>query len=91
MRSQITKWGNSMAVRIPKEVLEQSGIKAQQAVEIKAQEGAIVIEPALSREEQLQQLVDQITPENRHELIDWGEDVGGEILEPYEGEIPKFD
>lgn len=90
MRSQITKWGNSMAVRIPKEILEQTGIKAQQAVDIRAQEGAIVIVPALSREEQLKQLVEQITPENRHDPIDWGEDVGGEILEPYDGEIPKF-
>lgn len=89
MRSQITKWGNSMAVRIPKEILEQTGIKAQQAVDIRAQEGAIVIEPALSREEQLNQLLDQITPENRHEFIDFGEPVGKEIWE-YDGEIPKF-
>lgn len=90
MKSQITKWGNSMAVRIPKEILEQTGIKAQQAVDIRAQEGAIVIEPALSREEQLKQLVEQITPENRHELIDFGEPIGKEILEPYDDEIPKF-
>lgn len=38
----------------------------------------------------LEELVEQITPENRHGETDWGPDVGKEIIE-WEPEVPAKD
>lgn len=79
-KAQMAKWGNSLAVRIPKAVAEKARIREGDAVEIKADKGRI----ELRRAEQiptLEALVAQITPENRHAEVDWGQDVGREKVE----------
>jgi antitoxin MazE len=74
----IAKWGNSLAVRIPKAVAEQARLQAGDVVAIKVLDGHIDVRPA-ERIPTLEELVAQITPENRHEEIDWGPAVGKEI------------
>jgi len=79
MQATVRKWGNSVAVRIPVPVLEQTSLRLDQRVEVSAVDGTIVIRSARPRYT-LEELVAQITPENRHEETDWGPDVGLEIL-----------
>jgi antitoxin MazE len=79
-KAQMSKWGNSLAIRIPKAVAEKARIKEGDSVEIKADRGRIELRRA-ERIPTLEELVAQITPENRHGEIDWGPDVGREKIE----------
>jgi antitoxin MazE len=79
-KAQVAKWGNSLAVRIPKAVAEQARIQEGDSIVIEALKGRIELRRA-ERIPTLEELVAQITPENRHEETDWGPDVGKEIIE----------
>jgi antitoxin MazE len=71
------KWGNSLAVRIPAHCVEVSGLKEGTPVQVSAKAGRIIIEPARPKYK-LKDLLAQITPENMHSEVDWGEPVGDE-------------
>jgi antitoxin MazE len=77
-RVQVVKWGNSLAVRIPKAVAEQARLQEGDAISIKVLDGHVELRSAKSIPT-LEELVAQITPENRHEETDWGPAVGKEI------------
>jgi antitoxin MazE len=77
--SQVVKWGNSLAVRIPKGVAEQARMKEGDAVVIKAGKGRIELRRA-KKIPTLEELVAQITPENGYAETDWGPDVGREKI-----------
>ncbi len=75
--TQIAKWGNSLGLRLPKAVALEARIAEGDTVEVSVRDGEIVIRaarPAYS----LLELVDQITPENRHGESDWGKPAGRE-------------
>lgn len=81
MKAQIVKWGNSVAVRIPKPVIEQAKLKEGDSLEIEAAgEGRVEIRRA-SKIPTLAQLVAQITPENRYDEVSTGKEVGKEVVE----------
>ena len=81
MKTQMVKWGNSLAVRIPKAVVEEAKLRAGDALEIEASaEGRVELRRA-SRIPTLAQLVSQITPENRYAEISTGTEVGKEVVE----------
>jgi antitoxin MazE len=61
----IVRWGKSLAVRIPKAVAEQSRLQKGDAVSIKILNGRVELRPA-ERIPTLEELVAEITPENRH-------------------------
>ncbi len=77
-KAQIVKWGKSLAVRIPKDVAEQARLHEGDSVLIEVLEGRIKLRPAAGIPT-LEELVAQITPENRHGEIDWGPAVGREF------------
>jgi antitoxin MazE len=79
MRAKVQKWGNSLAVRIPKAVAQEVGLHPDSDVEMSIQRGDLVLAPT-RREYTLEELVRRITPENRHEETDFGPPVGREIL-----------
>ncbi len=80
MKSRIQKWGNSLAVRIPKSFAEEAGLKNESAVNVSLVKGKLVIAPAVSqRKPTLRQLLARITDENRHQSIDTGSPGGKEI------------
>ena len=64
-RMQIVKWGNSLAVRIPKPVAEEAGVREGDAIVIEAAKGQINLRRK-QRIPTLQELVARITAENRH-------------------------
>ena len=79
MKTTAQKWGNSLAIRVPKSVAIQVGLKAQDALDIEVQDGNVVLKPHLQRVYRLEDLIKQITPKNMHGEIDTGIPVGREI------------
>ena len=78
MRSRISKWGNSLAMRLPRALAEEAGLSDGSDVEITLQDGRIMIAP-VGPEYQLDELVEGITSENRPTETDWGRPVGDEV------------
>ena len=78
MTATIQKWGNSLALRIPKAVAKQIQVSDGDAVELRVDQDGLNIRPARKRYE-LAQLVRKITPANRHAETDWGKPAGKEI------------
>lgn len=76
MRTKVQKWGNSLALRIPKTFAEELQIALEAIVELTLEDGKLVIAPPAGDVYQLEQLLDQITADNRHEESDWGAPVG---------------
>lgn len=81
MRAQMLKWGNSLAVRIPKTIAEEAKLKAGDCLEIEVAAGGTVQLHRVGRIPTLAQLVAQITPENRYGEISTGSEVGKEPVE----------
>jgi antitoxin MazE len=79
MRTRIQKWGNSLALRIPKPFAEESNLREDSAVDVTVRAGKLVVvaikEPPLS----LEDLVAKITPRNRHSEVVTGKAVGNEV------------
>ena len=48
MRIQVAKWGNSTAIRLPKVVVDELGLKAGQQVDIRIDSGEMRLKPAMS-------------------------------------------
>ena len=67
----LKKWGNSPAVRIPASVMKAAHLTLDQPVEIRVQNGCVIIRPA-APPFSLDDLVAGITPENRHPEVDFG-------------------
>jgi len=80
MRVVVKKWGNSAAVRIPSGVMEAACLSLDQAVDVREQDGQIVIEPIRASKVNLDRLLAGITPENLQGGIDFGSPVGEESL-----------
>jgi antitoxin MazE len=78
MRTRVGKWGNSLALRIPKQFAADAGIEDESVVQVTLQNRTIVIEPVAVPTYSLAQLLARITPENLHAEVDTGEAIGGE-------------
>ncbi|EAA2616865.1 type II toxin-antitoxin system antitoxin MazE [Salmonella enterica] len=80
IRSNVKRWGNSPAVRIPASVMQALNLNIDDEIKIELVEGKLIIEPVTNEIEfSLDQLVNGITEENLHDLIEWGAPVGGEV------------
>jgi antitoxin MazE len=77
--SVLQKWGNSLGVRVPKGFADQLGLGEGAEIDLAIQDGAIVIRPA-RKSYALAELLAACRPDLRPEPIDWGPDVGGEVL-----------
>jgi antitoxin MazE len=74
----ISKWGNSLAVRIPRAIAKQANLGEGDCVTLALdRDGGIVVRPTRRRYE-LSDLVARITPSNRHRQTDWGKPQGEE-------------
>ena len=78
MLTKVQKWGNSIALRIPKAFADEMQIAAETAVEISIEDGRLVISPVGQATYALEELVALITSDNLHDEIDWGAPVGKE-------------
>jgi antitoxin MazE len=80
MRAIVKKWGNSAAVRIPSGIMQAARLTLNDAVDVREQDGQIVIEPIRLGKADLAQMLAGITPENLHSGVDFGDPVGKESL-----------
>jgi antitoxin MazE len=80
MHVQVARWGNSLGVRIPKQIAERAGLREGVRVEIEADTDRIVITRA-RRRYQLAELLAGMSPDAMREAFDWGPDKGREIIE----------
>ncbi|HXY47856.1 MAG TPA: AbrB/MazE/SpoVT family DNA-binding domain-containing protein [Terriglobales bacterium] len=81
MKAQMVKWGNSLAVRIPKAVVEKARLKEGDSLEVEAAAEGLVELRRPARVPTLAQLVSQITRENRYAEISTGAEVEKEVVE----------
>jgi antitoxin MazE len=80
MKAKIVKWGNSLAVRIPKPAAERARLNEGDSLEIETAEGQIALH-RISHVPSLSKLVAQITPENRYSEISTADEIGKEAVE----------
>lgn len=80
MLVQVKKWGNSASVRIPASVMHAANLKLDDAVDVREEEGRVVIEPVSDDHADLDVLLAGITPDNLHNEIDFGKRTGREML-----------
>ncbi len=75
----VKQWGDTPAVRLPAAILEAARLTLDQAVEVRAENGRVIIEPAVPTY-RLDDLIAGITAENRHTEQDFGGAQGRELL-----------
>jgi antitoxin MazE len=78
MHSRVQKWGNSLAVRIPKAFALEVGLAPDTEVNVSVRDGNLVVAPARRTSYSLKDLVGQVTPSNRHDEASFGPPVGRE-------------
>jgi len=81
MRIEFLKWGNSLALRVPKAFAQEVGAAEGKRADLTVENGALVVRvarPKKRRRYALENLVDGITEENRNPEADWGRPRGNE-------------
>jgi antitoxin MazE len=78
MRTKIQKWGNSLALRIPKSFAEEAGVEVGSRVDLSVTDGQLVIRPVRSQRFELHALLAGVKEENLHAEISTGEPTGRE-------------
>jgi antitoxin MazE len=81
MQAQVLKWGNSLAVRIPKPIADDARLRLGDPLEIAVAADGIVQMHRVGEIPTLAQLVSQITPENRYAEVSLGPEIGRESVE----------
>jgi antitoxin MazE len=79
MKARVQKWGNSLALRIPKAIAAEAGLHADLAVELSLAEGRLIVQPIKPQPLTLEQLLRGITDENLPGEWDTGPAVGKEV------------
>jgi antitoxin MazE len=79
VKVQVKKWGNSASVRIPAAVMTAASLDIDQTVDVREENGRVVIEPIRTPDYTLDELLAQMTPDTFPDEIDFGPPVGREI------------
>ena len=86
MNVSISKWGNSIGIRIPVSVTESLGLKAGDQVSCELKDGGLFLRKNQTTSQMFESFYGKPFAEitqadiGSAEEIDWGEDVGGEVL-----------
>jgi len=79
MRATIQKWGNSLALRIPKVFSKELGIEEATSVEMRVDNSALIVKPKKTKKIALKELLAMVNEKNCHEAIETGSAVGKEF------------
>lgn len=79
MITRVHKWGNSLALRIPKAFAHEAQLKDDSEVEVLLEEGQLIIQLVVTKKRELDQLLSGVTQDNLHGETDTGGAVGNEI------------
>lgn len=78
MKTRIQKWGNSLALRIPKSFALEVGLENETDVDVTLADGKLVITPVIKPGLDLEQVLAKINRKNLHHEVDTGRAVGKE-------------
>ena len=78
MRVQVKKWGNSASVRIPASVMAAAALHVDQAVDVREEDGRVVIEPVRTPAYDLDELLAGMAADTFPDEVDFGAPVGKE-------------
>ncbi len=81
MQVQMQKWGNSLAVRVPKVIAEDAKLRAGDKLVMNVDEQGVLRLQKASKLPTLAQLVAKITPENRYDEVSLGRETKREVVE----------
>jgi antitoxin MazE len=79
MKTRVQKWGNSLALRIPKAFAEEAGLRANAAVELSLVDGTLVVRPVVPQPLSLEELLRGVTDDNLPGEWDTGPAAGKEV------------
>jgi len=79
MRIQVQKWGNSLAIRIPKSFAKETKIDQGTYVDLSTAEGQLIAKPVDDYEYSLDELLAGVKKSNLHGETDTGEAIGREV------------
>jgi antitoxin MazE len=80
MLTKVQKWGNSLALRLPKALTEEAGVHLDSPVEIFVRDHTIVFEPVREKKAyNLDELLAGVKPDNLHGETDFGPPAGKEV------------
>ena len=79
MLAKVQKWGNSLALRIPKSFAADARIENDSVVEVSLVDGQILVKPVMTPKWTLEQLLTGVTSDNIHHETDTGNPVGKEV------------
>ena len=79
MQTKIKKWGNSLALRIPKLLALDVNLKQNELVNLSIDKGSIIITPISEKEYSLEKLLKGVSKNNLHGEFDTGASIGKEI------------
>jgi antitoxin MazE len=72
MKTTIQRWGNSLAVRIPKTLAQETALDEGDEVEMRSDDERIIVERPSPRHYRLSDLLAGVTKANRHAVVDFG-------------------
>ena len=79
METSIQKWGNSLGVRLPKQLAKKQSLKAGTKVLVTETKTGVAIEVIEGGRASLADLVKHISPKNLHSETEWDVSVGKEV------------
>ena len=79
MKTAVRRWGNSLALRIPRAYASETRISDGSEVELTVKSGAMVVQPVFRKRHSLAALLRRVTSSNRHASISTGVSVGREV------------
>jgi antitoxin MazE len=79
MKTSVRRWGNSLAIRIPRAFANEILLEEGSAVDLQVKSGNLMIRPAPRNRAKLHSLLAQIRESNQHSETDWGLRKGHEI------------
>ena len=78
MMTKILKWGNSLGLRIPKSFAKELDIEPNSEVDITVKDGRLIIRPVPRPAYDLVELLADVTQDNLHDEVEFGEPTGRE-------------
>ena len=79
MITKVQKWGNSLAIRLPKSLAKESRLREGSEIALGLQDGNIILSRSAKPHYTLKELLKGVNKKNRHGEFDWGKPVGREI------------
>ena len=77
INGKVSRWGNSLGIRIPKQLAEAIELKEGDEIELYQEENKLILKPR-KKQFTLEQLLEGMEEKHLHSEVDWGESVGQE-------------